>query len=507
MSEPVVKQRPTIDLDDFERRLRQPQSREDDPLAELARLVGEPYDPFNDVFAREAAAGQARAHGDDRGADGRREPGFSESGHPAPGASQRPFGDFAAIEAGLRGGMHPDGAQQPFHPQGQFASPDHAGYDQAQGYGQDYGQGGDEWAGHGAAPQQGRAPSRRPMIMMATTIAVGVIGIGAAFALKGHVSSSPREIKTIMADAGPTKVQPPPDVVDPNGPDAQPAGRGGQTPTTLVNREEQPVDLAQAVQDNAARLARMNAGAAPTRVTDASTVPVPPSPRQVQTAMADPKGFAGTRGDAIGDQIQGFGLSDMPAPKRVKVVSVRPDGTILPNDQPPAAAIPAPRQAQTKTSDRAGPVAKASTPKVPAAKSTSRVSTTPKSIDQLATDDASNDAKPAKKAKPQRVASADVGETEAKEAAAPTPLSSGGGGGFAVQLAAPGSEAEAKAASSRLSKKYADALGGAQLGFHKAESNGKPVYRVRVGSLSRSDAVSLCEKLKADGGTCFVAKN
>ncbi len=517
MSEPVVKQRPSIDLDDFERRLRQPrvgdQAREDDPLAELARLVGEPYDPFNEVFAREAASGPSRTQTGDRHHDGRREPGFADLNnyaaglpdgrHPAPGSSQRLFGDFAAIEAGLRGGVHPDGGQST----GQFAPPDQAGYGEPEhGYGEGgYEENWTEQGGH-AAPHDARPASRRPMFIMATTIAVGVIGIGAAFALKGHVSSSPREIKTIMAEAGPTKIQPPPDVVDPNGPDTSSSGRGGQAPNSLVNREEQPVDITQAVQDNTARFARMGAGVAPTRVTDASTVPVPPSPRQVQTAMADPKGTAGARDDALGAQIQGFGLSDMPAPKRVKVVSVRPDGTILPNDQPPAAAIPAPRPAPSKTSDRAGPVAKASTPKVAAVKSTSRVGTTPKSIEQLATDEAPAEAKPIKKPKPQRVATADTGETEATEAAAPTPLSSGGGG-FAVQLAAPGTEAEAKAASSKLSKKYAGALGGAQLGFHKAESNGKSVYRVRVGSLSRTDAVGLCEKLKADGGTCFVAKN
>ena len=76
-----------------------------------------------------------------------------------------------------------------------------------------------------------------------------------------------------------------------------------------------------------------------------------------------------------------------------------------------------------------------------------------------------------------------------------------------MQLAAPGSEADAKATSSRLAKKFAGSLGGHHLGFHKAESNGKSVFRVRVSSLSKPDAVSLCEKLKADGGSCFVAKN
>jgi len=30
---------------------------------------------------------------------------------------------------------------------------------------------------------------------------------------------------------------------------------------------------------------------------------------------------------------------------------------------------------------------------------------------------------------------------------------------------------------------------------------------VRVGGLAKADAVALCDKLKASGGACFVAKN
>src|SRR5437870_2565800 len=49
MSEPIVKRRPMIDLEEFERRLRKPLAAnqgDDDPLAELARFVGEQEDPY-----------------------------------------------------------------------------------------------------------------------------------------------------------------------------------------------------------------------------------------------------------------------------------------------------------------------------------------------------------------------------------------------------------------------------------------------------------------------------
>ena len=103
MSETVARHRPSVDLDDFERRARQPmrpqqhhQGYEDDPLAELARLVGEEPDPYGDVFARSPApshddgshdATQRREAGLrarsrlrlDRGRPSRRDPGASRA--------------------------------------------------------------------------------------------------------------------------------------------------------------------------------------------------------------------------------------------------------------------------------------------------------------------------------------------------------------------------------------------------------------------------------------------
>ncbi len=71
MSEPVARQRPIINLDEFERRLRQPaatSSRKEDPLAELARLVGGEHDPYQGVFEDNPQADfqQANFQDDDR---------------------------------------------------------------------------------------------------------------------------------------------------------------------------------------------------------------------------------------------------------------------------------------------------------------------------------------------------------------------------------------------------------------------------------------------------------
>ncbi len=82
-----------------------------------------------------------------------------------------------------------------------------------------------------------------------------------------------------------------------------------------------------------------------------------------------------------------------------------------------------------------------------------------------------------------------------------------GGGDWAVQLAAPRSEADAQSAIVKFKSKYADALGDSALTIHQADVKGQTIYRVRVSGLSRNDAGALCSKLKAGGGDCFVAKD
>ncbi len=103
-------------------------------------------------------------------------------------------------------------------------------------------------------------------------------------------------------------------------------------------------------------------------------------------------------------------------------------------------------------------------------------------------------------AQPQRVAAA------APETPRAVPPSSAGGG-FAVQLAAPASEAEAKSTAARLRQRFAAELGGHSPSIRAASVGDKTVYRVRVGGLSREDATALCSKLQGKGGACFVARN
>ena len=68
--------------------------------------------------------------------------------------------------------------------------------------------------------------------------------------------------------------------------------------------------------------------------------------------------------------------------------------------------------------------------------------------------------------------------------------------GWAVQLAAPKSETEAKSDLRQLNAKYASALKGSKIGVHKATVDGETVYRLRVVDLSKADASALCARLQ-----------
>jgi len=76
-----------------------------------------------------------------------------------------------------------------------------------------------------------------------------------------------------------------------------------------------------------------------------------------------------------------------------------------------------------------------------------------------------------------------------------------------VQFAAPGSEQEAHEVTAKLAQKFGSDLSGHHLTYHRAKVGDKTVFRVRTAGLSREEATGICEKVKADGGSCFVAKN
>ena len=447
-----------IDLDDLERRLRAAVAPPgvEDPLAELARLV-------DASRPKAAGAGVART--------ATAQPGAATPRPEQPTLQQgdlRPGFDGAAAHAG-------DPAETDLAADEDREAQDEPAYDP---YPAPYP------AEAQTASPRARPRSSRWLLTVSGLAIAGVAMIGAVFALKGGMPGLPKTPPYIAAAVGPTKVQPPTDATVSAASDAGANLLKDNTQpgkVNVVSNEEQPVDL--------------NAQTAPAaKVQGAAGGPLVRGTVDTPVVLATPAPAPAA--------------SSFPEPKPVRTISLRPDGTPIPDSaadpQPPAIEAPKPqaKPAAKIPSDAAG--AQASTPKLDLPtklpKSSARVvvAKTDTTVPGGAADAAGEAA-----AKPSKTAA--VAPT-APAAAAAEPVAAASGG-WAVQLAAPRSEEEAKSVVSKLGAKYASALGGAALGVHKGtSSNGDTVYRVRVSGLSKADAASLCARVKGDGGQCFVAK-
>ena len=81
-------------------------------------------------------------------------------------------------------------------------------------------------------------------------------------------------------------------------------------------------------------------------------------------------------------------------------------------------------------------------------------------------------------------------------------------GAYLLQIGAYKSQEEADASWKAFAAKHAALLAGFSPNVKQVDLGEKGTwYRLRVGSFADKDAASgLCEKLKADGGNCFLAK-
>jgi hypothetical protein len=525
MSEPAAKSRhsldsrPVVDLDDFERRLRdQPVGAEpnQDPLAELARLVSGDNDPFKDVFA-EAPAGQGRApylrpvenvaadprapafdpRFDERFALLQQEP--SQDHGYAPQACHDQHAQ-AAYEAGQYGHQQHYTPEQPYAAGGYAEQGYDARYDQAHPA---YATGREDpdapWLDpvmmapppHDLSQDHAPRRSRRAMFLMSAALVVVAGGIAGTLTLRSHSPTS-GDMPTILALNGPVKVQPVQTASDAPKLSVSILERGSSNinDSKVVASEEQALDLNQA-----ARTARASAPPSqPSRSDDGAPVtlaPPPPASAATNSIFAEPR--------------------------KVRSVVVRPDGTIVQSAAPAptprpdnmgalmasSGAIPA---AQTPTTPRLGVSSPTVTGSLPTRTGT-RVASAPSqgladagSILQVSP--------PPQTVPPQSAAPArQVASLAPPAPAAAATRSASTGGPFAVQLAATTSGDEARDAAARLSKKFSSELGGLKPGVKMFDVGSKSVYRIRVTGLSSEDANSVCAKLKASGGSCFVARN
>ncbi|HKI14480.1 MAG TPA: SPOR domain-containing protein [Roseiarcus sp.] len=479
-----------INLDEYERRLRAAggqQASAEDPLVELARLVESSRFGFSDrATSAEPVAEPAKAR--------------EESSPPIEIEGLRPTIDEAEDFIPAASEADREARQDyefPTHP------PDDAN----------------------TAEQAAEGRPKGWMLKVSALALAGVAMIGAVLALKGGVPGLPKQPPFIAAAQGPTKVQPPSDDTVTASSDAGASllkDNAKPASVKVVSSEEQPVDLsAQGSLGNPPPAAASPPAAADQGKPPASASSATPLAATVNTPLVPPPAAPPPPM-----------TSEFPNPKPVRTVSLRPDGTPIAASNPPdqiggdatPAGVPAqpPSKLGPKTmSDTAG-VAQPSTPKLDlptklSAKSSARVvvaktdTTAPDASAQTPTESTQPGApvkpeKAAKKPKPAQ-ATAEATETPAAPAAPPVDATAAtASGGWAVQLAAPKSEAEANSEMARLTSKYGADLNGSSLGVHKAVVNGQTIYRLRVVGLTKADAAALCARLKGDGGECFIAK-
>jgi len=326
-------------------------------------------------------------------------------------------------------------------------------------------------------PETGAARHSGKVLILAV-LGLAVLGSAGAFAYRAMfggavVAGLPPIIKPAE---GPIRVQPNQEAQAGKPGQAEPARKTGER---LVEHQEQPVDV-QSANPPAPRIVQT----IPV-ISNSATVQVPggqsaelnaPAPMPLpgaQQPMASPP-FA-----ASGAQVPQPGPGASGA-KQVRTVIIHPGqqaaGNPAPAAPPPAAIHPA-------------------KPHEPAAPKPRQTATAGGPLSIVPGPEGGSQARPVQN----HVAMRAPERVEATSAA----------GGYAVQVTSQRSEAEAEAAYRALQAKYPQELGGHRPLVRRADLGAKGTYyRALVGPFASGEQASeLCSKLKAAGGSCIVQKN
>lgn len=463
-------------------------SGESDPLAELARLIGQ-TDPFADR-GRQRDPGDRPDHPDDSR--------LADAGELHGDSDAYPHGQPWQPEAASDPHLFADPADE------QYAG--HADGERAQGYDSDYEAyyDADQQALDEAAYQEELTRKRRRwrLVAVAAIACLGVFGAAGAYGYRNYVGHhrSSGAPPVIMADAGPTKVIPVARTTD-NGTGAKLSYDrvGGDRTEKIVSREEKPVDV------NAAAVTP------PRQIYSAPQQSGSPEPLPATIPVAG-EPAAGTPTvpamSSVSTIPNGSGVL-LPSPHRVKTLTIRPDMTVVRDSSPmqeasPQAVQPAPT-AQPREAPEPAPRPTASrhepTPPAP------RVEPPRPARHAMAPLSLSPDAAPRPANESRNPARGEIALASASPTAAiPTAPA---GGGYAVQISSQRSEADAKASLRALQAKYPGVLGGRQSFIRRADLGSKGVYyRTLVGPFASAEqAAKFCSSLKAAGGQCLIHRN
>ncbi|MBR0697438.1 SPOR domain-containing protein [Bradyrhizobium lablabi] len=467
---------------------------ESDPLAELARLIGQ-SDPFGSATKAALAPQplQSRANirpqpyqplAEDEEEDAapapagppqwmqraRHEPAppplkhdYEEPQQAYQPSPVHPLHRYAAQPA--QPAPEPDFREEdlPFHDNGHHSDPSHyddALYGQLEGGEQDlqrdpaYPDDPYAYQGYEEEPEPRRRTSG--LITVAAVLGLAVVGTGAAFAYRTYVGS-PRtgEPPIIRADNTPTKVMPAQTDAPAKTPDRLASGDGMEK---IVSREETPVDVNAKAGGPRVVFPPLNANANPPSIASVATAAPPPVTPPANGTLANGE------------------------PRKIRTLSVKGDASDA-AAPPTTAKLPASATAAKPPAAHGNPA------------SANASANTPLSIAP------GGQPEQAPAALPTRVAST-----------APAPAAATSGGGYLVQVSSQRTEADAQASYRALQGKYGNVLGSQASVVKRVDLSDKGkgiVYRAFAGPFnSVEEATQVCSSLKAAGGPqCLIQRN
>ncbi len=365
--------------------------------------------------------------------------------------------------------------------------------------------------------------SQRGMLLAASVAGVIILGGAGVYAWMGgsDAASSAEGPKIILADKSPVKVVP-----EEKGGKTVPnqdkavydrvAGAQGTGPRqeALVSSTEEPMDVVQrtltpenlpndssdeielgaaspAADEDAARLLPDDGATAPAEEDKAPAV----APRKVRTMIVKPDGTLVAREEPVAapaTEVAGNAQS-VPATAAGQAASSGIEG------QATATGAGSDLRAAGEATAGADQVAlaAASNATVNSAGQQAPLPQTRPAAEQPTTVAAAATARPAEA---QAAASAAADTQQVSTASVPV-------GSYFIQVASLPSEAEAQKSYNSLSNKFGSVIGGRGVDIRKAEIAGKGTYyRVRIPAGSREEANALCTRYKGAGGSCLVTK-
>lgn len=198
------------------------------------------------------------------------------------------------------------------------------------------------------------------------------------------------------------------------------------------------------------------------------------------------------------------------APRRVRTMVVRPDGTLVPRDEVPAAATRAELEATaiaaTAGQGTAIPLIQDAQPIgtiMPQGEVLPDDPVMPDTVGVVPSRPQASAAPAAQPAPVQVAAAAPAAQTPVAQSASATPAA----GEWSMQIASQPTAEGAQSAYQDLARRYGSVLEGKGVNIVRADIDGMGTfYRVRIPAATRDEAIRLCESFKGAGGNCFVSR-